>query len=152
MRLNAGFRLFQHPPGAPKPKGGEINVPLRREEIGRESYMRVADDLDVEAQDARTIYRTLASNDEAALVELNPVTGRMHQLRVHLASIGRSIVGDVRYGGALTLGARSVPRLMLHAKSLVFPHPDLSGPMTVSAPIPPDFEAVLAAAGFSVPA
>ncbi len=133
-------------PGAPKPKGGEINVPLRREEIGRESYMRVSDDLDVEAQDARTIYRTLASNDEAALVELNPVTGRMHQLRVHLASIGRSIVGDVRYGGALTLGARSVPRLMLHAKSLVFPHPDLSGPMTVSAPIPDDFEAVLAQA------
>lgn len=139
-------------PGAPKPRGGEINAPLRREEIGRESYMRVADDLDVEAQDARTIYRTLAANDEAALVELNPVTGRMHQLRVHLASIGRPIVGDVRYGGALTLGGKSAPRLMLHARSLVFPHPDLSGPMTVSAPIPPDFEAVLAAADLSVPA
>lgn len=139
-------------PGAPKPRGGEINAPLRREEIGRESYMRVADELDAEAQDARTIYRTLAANDEAALVELNPVTGRMHQLRVHLASIGRPIVGDVRYGGALTLGGNSAPRLMLHARSLVFPHPDLSGPMTVSAPIPADFEAVLAAAGLSVPA
>lgn len=138
-------------PGAPSPRGGEINAPLRREEIGRESYMRIAGDLDAEGQDARTVYRTLAANDEAALVELNPVTGRMHQLRVHLASIGRPIVGDARYGGALTLGGRSVPRLMLHARSLAFPHPDLSGPMTVEAPIPPDFQAVLTAAGLSAP-
>ena len=139
-------------PGAPQPKGGEINAPLKREEIGRESYMRVADPGDPEAQEARTIYRTLAANDEAALVELNPVTGRMHQLRVHLASIGRPIVGDARYGGALTAGGKSAPRLMLHARTLVFPHPDLSGPMTVEAPVPADFEAVLTAVGLSVPA
>lgn len=141
-------------PGAPQPRGGEINAPLKREEIGRESYMRVADaDADdPEAQEARTVYRTLAANDEAALVELNPVTGRMHQLRVHLASIGRPIVGDARYGGALTAGGKSAPRLMLHARALSFPHPDLSGPMTVQAPVPADFEAVLAALGLSVPA
>ena len=138
-------------PGAPRPRGGEITSPLKRQEIGRESYMRVSDDDDPEAQEARTVYRTLDANDEAALVELNPVTGRMHQLRVHLASIGRPIAGDARYGGALTLGSRTVPRLMLHARSLSFPHPDLSGPMTVSAPLPTDFDAVLAAVGLSAP-
>jgi len=138
-------------PGAPQPKGGEIDAPLKREEIGRESYMRVADAGDPGAQEARTVYRTLAANEEAALVELNPVTGRMHQLRVHLASIGRPIAGDVRYGGVLTLGGRAVPRLMLHARTLVFPHPDLSGPMTVQAQVPDDMEAVLTAAGLSVP-
>lgn len=137
-------------PGAPQPRGGEINSALKREEIGRESYMRVAEG-DPEAQAARTLYRTLAANDEAALVELNPVTGRMHQLRVHLASIGRPIAGDVRYGGMLTLSGKAVPRLMLHARTLAFPHPDGSGVKTVSARVPGDMEAVLTAAGLSVP-
>lgn len=132
-------------PGAPQPRGGEIAVPLRREEIGRESYMRPAGDGEPDAQPARTIYRTLATTDEAALVELNPVTGRMHQLRVHLASIGRPIVGDARYGGALHIGGRSAPRLMLHARALSFPHPDGSGMKAVEADPPADFRAMLAA-------
>ena len=76
---------------------------------------------------------------DAALVELNPETGRMHQLRVHMASIGRPIAGDVRYGGALTLGGHPVPRLMLHAAALSFPHPD-GGTRRVEAPPPADFE------------
>ena len=59
----------------------------------------------------------------AALLELDPETGRMHQLRVHLASIGRPIAGDARYGGALVVGGHAVPRLMLHAAALTFPHP-----------------------------
>jgi tRNA pseudouridine32 synthase/23S rRNA pseudouridine746 synthase len=130
-------------PGAPQPRGGKINAALRREDIGRESYMRVADPDDPEAQPSRTIYRTLAANEEAALVELNPVTGRMHQLRVHLASIGRPIVGDARYGGALTLGGAAVPRLMLHARSLAFPHP-AGGGRTIHAAIPEDMADVLA--------
>lgn len=138
-------------PGAPEPRSGEVDAPLRREEIGRESYMRVAAAGDPEAQSARTLYRTLAANDDAALVELNPVTGRMHQLRVHLASIGRPIVGDARYGGALTLGGRSAPRLMLHARQLAFPHPDGSGMKTVSAPIPADMATVLKSAGLAEP-
>jgi tRNA pseudouridine32 synthase/23S rRNA pseudouridine746 synthase len=65
----------------------------------------------------------------------------MHQLRVHLASIGRPIAGDVRYGGALTLGGQAVPRLMLHAASLSFPHPD-GEVRRVEAPPPADFAAL----------
>lgn len=129
--------------GQPNPKVGDIRLALRREEIGRESYMRVcADDLPG-AQASHSRYRTLAASDEAALVELEPLTGRMHQLRVHLAAIGHPILGDVRYGGALTAGGAAVPRLMLHAAQLDFPHPE-GGRKTVEAPAPEDFAAVRA--------
>jgi tRNA pseudouridine32 synthase/23S rRNA pseudouridine746 synthase len=124
-------------PGAPDPKGGVIDAPLRREMRGREAYMRVCAPDHPDAEAAVTRYRTLAATPHAALVELSPETGRMHQLRVHLASIGRPIAGDVRYGGALTLGGHAVPRLMLHAAALSFPHPD-GETRRVEAPLPDD--------------
>jgi 23S rRNA pseudouridine955/2504/2580 synthase len=131
---------------APEPVAGDIIAPLVREEIGRESYMRVAA-FDTEgAQGARSRYRTLTANDEGALVELQPFTGRMHQLRVHMASIGRPLLGDVRYGGALTAAGLAVPRLMLHAVALRFPHPD-GGERVVKAPPPDDFRELTARLG-----
>ncbi len=123
--------------GAPDLKSGRIDAPLRREMVGREAYMRVCEADHPDAETASTRYRTLAATDEAALVELSPETGRMHQLRVHLASIGRPIAGDARYGGALTLAGQAVPRLMLHAAALAFPHPD-GGTREVKAPMPED--------------
>ena len=132
-------------PGAPEPRAGSIDAPLRREEIGRESYMRPTEPGHPGAEAALTRYRTLAPGQGAALLELEPHTGRMHQLRAHLAHVGRPIAGDARYGGALVLGGRPVPRLMLHAARLSFPHP-AGGTATVEAPPPCDFEAVLQAA------
>lgn len=133
-------------PGAPTPPSGAIDQALRREEIGREAYMRICPLDHPKAESARTRYRTLASNNVAALVELSPQTGRMHQLRVHMASLGRPIAGDARYGGALALGGRPVPRLMLHARALEFPHPD-GGTKRVEAPIPVDMAELLDALG-----
>jgi tRNA pseudouridine32 synthase/23S rRNA pseudouridine746 synthase len=72
----------------------------------------------------------------------------MHQIRVHLASIGRPIAGDVRYGGALTVAGVAAPRLMLHARALQFPHPD-GGTKRLEAPTPPDMAALLAALGLA---
>jgi tRNA pseudouridine32 synthase/23S rRNA pseudouridine746 synthase len=135
-------------PAAPEPSSGVIATPLRREELGREAYMRACDPDHPAAERALTRYRTLGTGQGAALVELRPETGRMHQLRVHLASIGRPICGDVRYGGVLTLAGRLVPRLMLHAASLEFPHPD-GEVKRIEAPIPDDFQAVLTTAGLS---
>jgi tRNA pseudouridine32 synthase/23S rRNA pseudouridine746 synthase len=132
-------------PGAPEPPAGAIETPLRREEIGREAYMRVCPADHPDAEPALTRYRTLKSAPGAALVELEPRTGRMHQLRVHLASIGRPIAGDARYGGALALAGQPVPRLMLHACALEFPHPD-GGRKRIEASPPQDFRALLAAA------
>lgn len=137
-------------PSAPEPRGGQIDSPLRRESIGREAYMRVCEEGHPDAETARSRYRTLAATEGAALVELSPDTGRMHQLRVHMASIGRPIAGDSRYGGALMLGGAPVPRLMLHAVQLVFPHPD-GGERRVSAPIPDDMRAILDKLGLKIP-
>lgn len=130
----------------PEPKGGVIDTPLRRDSIGREVSMKPCAADHPDAETALTRYRTLAHNGAAALVELSPETGRMHQLRAHLASIGRPILGDARYGGALLLGGEPVPRLMLHAARLRFPHPD-GGDTPIEAPVPADMEALLAAVG-----
>jgi tRNA pseudouridine32 synthase/23S rRNA pseudouridine746 synthase len=123
---------------------GEIDVPLRREEVGRESWSRVCDADHPDAQAASTGYEVLARAGEAALVRCSPRTGRMHQIRVHLAHLGAPIAGDVRYGGVLSLDGQPVRRLMLHALSLTFPHP-AGGTKTLSAPVPDDMKALCAA-------
>lgn len=130
---------------APEPRAGLIDAPLVRQEIGRESYMRVCAFDAPGAQGSQSRYRTLSASPDGALVELEPLTGRMHQLRVHMAHIGRPLVGDPRYGGALTFAGRAAPRLMLHAARLTFPHPE-GGDLTVEAPLPADFEALRQAA------
>ncbi len=136
-------------PGAPEPPQGKVEVTLRRDEEGREAFMRVCAPDHPDAEAARSLYRTLARGAGAALVELRPETGRMHQLRVHLASIGRPIAGDPRYGGALMLAGQAVPRLMLHAVQLEFPHP-AGGRFRLSAPPPADFAAIAGAAGLAL--
>jgi len=80
---------------------------------------------------SRSRWRALQSSDTATLLELEPVTGRTHQLRVHLQSIGHPMLGDALYAPA-PVRALS-PRLMLHAQSLAFPHPFTDAPMAFSA-------------------
>lgn len=135
-------------PGAPEPRSGVIETPLRREEIGREAYMRVCAPDHPDAETARTRYRTAAEAPGAALIELDPETGRMHQLRVHLASIGRPIAGDARYGGAVVVAGHPAPRLMLHARALSFPHP-AGGTKRIEAPVPADMQALAAELGLA---
>lgn len=89
-------------------------------------------------QPSLTRYRTLCSQPAAALVDLEPLTGRMHQLRAHLAAIGRPIAGDGKYGGLFALGGVQIPGLMLHAAALDLPHPD-GGRRSFSAPLPAAF-------------
>jgi len=133
----------------PSPATGLIETPLRRDEQGREAYMRVCAPDHPDAEAARSRYRTLAATEGAALLELRPETGRMHQLRVHLASIGSPIAGDARYGGSLRLGNAAVSRLMLHAAALEFPHP-AGGTKRIEAPIPADMLAVMAGCGLQM--
>ena len=72
----------------------------------------------VHGKPSLTRYRLLRLEDDRSRVELEPVTGRSHQLRLHLASIGHPILGDALYGDML-----SAPRLLLHASQLRFNHP-----------------------------
>lgn len=136
-------------PGPPDPKGGTVAAPLRRVEVGREAYMQVCDPQAEGALAASTRYRTLAEGDGAALIELAPDTGRMHQIRVHLAHLGRPILGDARYGGALSLAGAPVARLMLHAAALGFPHPE-GRKVRVEAAPPADFVEAAARAGIAL--
>lgn len=133
-------------PGAPEPTAGLIEVPLRRDEQGREAFMRVCAPGHADAETALSRYRTLSEASGAALLELEPETGRMHQLRVHLAHIGRPIAGDARYGGALVIGGHAIPRLMLHAAALTFPYPS-GGEKRLEAPVPADMAALISALG-----
>ncbi len=137
-------------PGAISPREGVIEAPLRREDKGRDSFVRVSPPDHPDAQSATTRYRVLAANDRAALVELSPRTGRMHQLRVHMASIGHPIAGDPRYGGSMVVDGVAAPRLMLHAASLGFPHP-AGGERRMEAPLPPDMLVMLTGLGLEVP-
>lgn len=88
---------------------------------------------------AHTKFRKILSNPEACLIEAEPLTGRTHQIRVHSLHSGRSILGDSLYGGKDT----RVPRLMLHAKILAFPHPITGEQMEIQAPLPTDFQTLL---------
>ena len=81
---------------------------------------------------SRSRWRALQSCDAATLVELEPVTGRTHQLRVHLQSIGHPMLGDSLYAPA-EIKALS-PRLLLHAQELAFTHPFTTAPMSFSLP------------------
>lgn len=82
---------------------------------------------------ARTVVHTLAAGPAASLIEARPLTGRSHQIRVHLAAAGWPVLGDRLYGGG------SAPRLMLHAWRLELDHPVTGSPLLLTAPIPEDF-------------
>ncbi len=139
--------------GSPLAEGEtEFSMPLARH-IARPGLelMRAARPGDQNSQAAVTRWRVLASNGQTHLLSVEPQTGRMHQIRVHLSIEGRPILGDPYYGGASTLKGEPVPRLMLHAASLDLPHPTAGGRIVLNAPVPSDFLAVLSAAGLDWP-
>jgi len=88
---------------------------------------------------AETHFRCLEENERFHLVEATPVTGRTHQIRVHLAGVKKPIWGDFLYGGKST----AFPRLMLHAKRLSFVHPITKQELHIEAPVPKDFRSFL---------
>ncbi|MGZ3688789.1 MAG: RluA family pseudouridine synthase [Bdellovibrionota bacterium] len=89
---------------------------------------------------AHTDFKILEVAGPALLIEARPLTGRTHQIRVHLSEGGLPILGDATYGGAQELpGGSRVPRLMLHAVNLTFPHPVHQNQVSVTSPVPEDF-------------
>jgi 23S rRNA-/tRNA-specific pseudouridylate synthase len=90
---------------------------------------------------AKTAYRVLEQAPHMALLEIDLLTGRKHQIRVHLAGIGHPVVGDAKYGQ----DEREHSRLALHASSISFLHPFDGTPMTIDTPLPASFKALLRA-------
>ncbi|QJR15220.1 RluA family pseudouridine synthase [Usitatibacter palustris] len=96
-----------------------------------------------DGQPAETILRRIERGTEFSLLEAELLTGRTHQIRVHLAHLGHPILGDDKYGDyALNreLKKRGLKRMFLHAAKLSFSHPLTGAALTLCAPLPSDLE------------
>jgi 23S rRNA pseudouridine1911/1915/1917 synthase len=122
--------------GRVRPAAGVIDAPLGRHPVQRKKQAVVA-----RGREARTRYRTLREVDGRTLLELHPETGRTHQIRVHLASIGHPVTGDALYGRGPIPGLQ---RQFLHAQRLVFQHPRTNGRLELAAPLAEDLQEALA--------
>jgi 23S rRNA pseudouridine1911/1915/1917 synthase len=166
-RLTSGVTLFAHNPQAQAPlvkawadgaverrylaviEGSpEIGETLIDEPIGRDPNhdwrFRVADD----GRTAKTeVTVTARLDDDLSVVECRLLTGRTHQVRVHLTAWGHPVLGDRLYGSRR---ADEVQRPLLHAALLALPHPKDGTPITITAPIPEDMVAYVAAGNASV--
>ena len=93
--------------GAPDEDAWEVDAPIAK--LSKFRYGTA-----IPGKPARTLFRVLARSSEATLVEARPLTGRTHQIRVHLVHGGFAIIGDTTYGG------EHAPRMMLHCRSMAF--------------------------------
>lgn len=121
------------------PVAGAIEAP-----IGRDPEHPTRMKLRQGGRFAKTHYRRLAAWEDVSLLEIRLETGRTHQIRVHMSSIGAAVVGDKTYG--LRRSTTGNPgRVWLHASKLTFADPGLGGeaPVTVHSPLPADLTASL---------
>ena len=132
--------------GVPSIEDGMIELPIAKQPGTGGEKMHVDE---AEGQPARSRYRVIErAGNRAAWVELQPFTGRTHQLRVHMAAIGHPIVGDGKYGGPEAFLTGGISRKMhLHSRRISVDHPD-SGKIDVEAELPTHFAESLAGLGF----
>jgi len=130
--------------------GGTVDAP-----IGRHPVDRLRQAIREDGREAVTHYRVLHRYRGHTHVRLHLETGRTHQIRVHMAHVHYPLVGDRVYGGRLLLPKGASPELIaalqsfkrqaLHAARLAFEHPISGKPIEVTAPLPADMQALLAA-------
>jgi 23S rRNA pseudouridine1911/1915/1917 synthase len=126
--------------------GGVVEAQLGRIEkpIGRDPRNRLRMAVTADGRPAVTGYRVRERFDRWTLLELDLVTGRTHQIRVHLASIGHAIAGDAVYaGGIVRRGPEGLGRLFLHAWKLELVSPGSGRLIRCEAPLPDELEGVL---------
>jgi 23S rRNA pseudouridine955/2504/2580 synthase len=130
---------------------GRIDLPLSEHQQSAESRARRG----VNMQEAATRYRVLRQGGEAALLEVTLETGRTHQIRRHLASIGHPVAGDRKYGDfGFNREARArwgLKRLFLHAERLELPHPETGARVRLESALPAELVDVLRRAGITPP-
>jgi 23S rRNA pseudouridine1911/1915/1917 synthase len=115
--------------GLPESDAWESDLPIAKQ---KGSYYCPPDRV---GKPALTRFKVLARGRDTTLIQARPLTGRTHQIRLHLTACGHPILGDTFYEGS------PAPRLMLHALSLSFDHPVTGQPLALVAPAPPGFEA-----------
>ena len=131
------------------PEEGQVNSPIGRHPTHRQKMSARPR----KGREARTHWKVLERFPGFCLAEFRLETGRTHQIRVHLSSIGHPLLGDPTYGGrkglaaieppALRQGLQRLPRQALHAATLGFIHPAGGEYLEFSSPLPPDMEEVL---------
>jgi 23S rRNA pseudouridine1911/1915/1917 synthase len=125
--------------GKPRSRSGRIEAP-----VGRDRRDPTRQSLDSDSpRDAVTHFELVELLPRHSLLRVRLETGRMHQIRVHLAAIGLPVSGDPVYGVARDLG---LARQFLHAGRLAFEHPFTGERVEVESPLPPDLEEALARA------
>ena len=134
--------------GVPARAEGEIDSPIGRDPVHRRRMSVRAP----RGREARTSWSVAERFDGAALLRVRIHTGRTHQIRVHLASIGHPVTGDPVYGGTRTPSSRrpaardalgSLARPALHAARLAFTHPGSGARLSFEAPLPADLAGVI---------
>jgi 23S rRNA pseudouridine1911/1915/1917 synthase len=129
---------------APREAQGVIKRPILEEERRKDRYTSEKKGvLSSGGKPAVTAYRVLDASPLGALIEARPVTGRLHQVRLHLDSIGAGILGDKLYGPTRTNSASH--RLALHAHRIALVHPVTGEPLDVRTAFPKDLRRVLRA-------
>jgi 23S rRNA pseudouridine1911/1915/1917 synthase len=121
--------------GRPRSRRGRIDAPIGRD---RTDPTRVSLETDT-PREAVTHFEVETLFERHALLRVRLETGRMHQIRVHLAAIDLPVVGDATYG----VPEPGLGRQFLHASELAFPHPISGDRVETSSPLPPDLELVL---------
>lgn len=134
-RVHKTYLALVH--GVPSPREGQIEAPIARSPKNRKKMAIVEG-----GRESTTRYKVREELRNHALLEVEPVTGRTHQIRVHLAAIGHPIVGDAVYGRPSPL----VDRQFLHAWKLAFGMPLGGRQVEFESPLPPDLRAALEAA------
>ncbi len=117
--------------GVLREDGGRIDQPIARSKKDRKKMA-----IDPEGRPSITDWTVLERGRSVTLLDVHILTGRTHQIRVHMKSIGHPVCGDPIYGAGK--GAK-VPRLMLHAYTLSFTHPTTGERLTFTAPLPEEF-------------
>ena len=117
--------------GVVKDETGYIEAAIAR---SHSDYKKMA--IDPQGRYAATEWRVLARGRQCSLLDVHILTGRTHQIRVHMRSIGHPVCGDPLYGSGK--GVR-VPRMMLHAFRIAFDHPVTGVRMQIEAPLPENF-------------
>lgn len=122
--------------GVPDPEVGAVEAPIGRDRSDP-TRMAIVDG----GKPARTEYRVVERFADAALVEARLITGRTHQIRVHMTALGHPIIGDVMYGTS----SHVINRQALHAAVLGFRHPQDERPLRFEAALPADMESLVVA-------